>query len=119
VGEQAAPSGAIAISNAVLRIHKDGYGKGAVRARTYFLQDAILVELEEPFTRVEQTLIAAGREDQIRETRQIFQQAHRAEFIRAVEDSTGREVRAFLSQVHFSPELAVELFLLEPVEDEA
>ena len=112
-------SPAVAIANAIVQIHKEGYGKGATRARTRITNDVIVVELEDVLTRVEHTLVAAGREDQIRETRQIFQDAHRAAFVGAVEDITGRKVRAFLSQIHFSPDIAVEVFLLEPEEDEA
>ena len=112
-------SPAVAIANAIVQIHKEGYGKGATRARTRIAEDMIVVELEDVLTRVEQTLVAAGREDQIRETRQIFQHAHRDVFVGAVEDITGRKVRAFLSQIHFSPDIAVEVFFLEPEEGEA
>jgi uncharacterized protein YbcI len=114
VTEQTQRSPAVAIGNAVVQIHKDGYGKGATRVRTRMTDDMIVVELEEILTRAEQTLVAAGREDQIRETRQVFQDAQRDRFIGAVEEITGRKVRAFLSQVHFNPDLAVEVFLLEP-----
>jgi uncharacterized protein YbcI len=114
VPEQEQRSPAVAISNAVVQIHKEGYGKGATRARTRIVEDAVVVELEDVFTRVEHTLIAAGRQDQIRETRQIFQQSQRQVFISAVEEITGRKVRALFSQVHFDPDLALEVFLLEP-----
>ena len=107
----------VAISHAIVQIHKESYGKGATRARTKFVDDAIVVELDDIFTRVERTLLDAGRGEQIRETRQVFQEAHRDEFVNAVEELTERKVRAFLSQVHFNPDLALEVFLLEP-EDE-
>ena len=116
--EQAERSPAVAISNAVVQTYKQGYGKGATRARTRLLDDIVVVELDEVLTRAEQTLMAAGREEQIRETRQVFAEAHRDAFTHAVEEVTGRTVRAFLSQVHFEPELAVLVFLLEEPEDE-
>lgn len=112
--EQVERSPAVAIANAIVQVHKEGYGKGATRARTRMTDDMIVVELEDVLTRAEKTLVAAGREDQIRETRHVFQQAHRDRFVGAVEEITGRKVRAFMSQVHFDPELAVEIFLLEP-----
>ena len=114
VPEQAERSPAVAIANAVVRIHKEGYGKGATRARTRMVDDMIVVELEDILTPVEHTLLAAGREEQVRVTRQVFQQAHRDAFISAVEEICGRKVRAFLSQVHFNPDIAVEVFLMEP-----
>ena len=115
--EQAARSSPVAISNAIVQIYKDGYGKGPTRAHTRLLDDAVLVELRDILTRAEQTLNAAGHEDQVRETRQVFEQARRGEFIAAVEEIIGRDVRAFLSQIHFNPDLAVLIFLLESEED--
>ena len=67
--DQAERSPAVAISNAIVQIHKEGYGKGATRARTRMMEDTIVVELDDVLTRVEQTLVSAGREDQVRETR--------------------------------------------------
>jgi uncharacterized protein YbcI len=118
VTERVERSPAVAVANAIVQIHKEGYGKGATRARTRIMEDTIIVELDDVLTRVEHTLVAAGREEQIRETRQVFQEAHRGAFIGAVEEITGRKVRAFLSQIHFQPDVAVEVFLLEPEEDD-
>ena len=116
--DQAERSPAVAISNAIVQIHKEGYGKGATRARTRMMEDTIVVELDDVLTRVEQTLVSAGRQDQVRETRHVFQQAHRDVFVAAIERITGRRVRAFMSQIHFDPDVAVEIFLLEPEGDE-
>ena len=116
--EQAERSPAVAISNAIVQIYKEGYGKGATRARTRLLDDLVVVQLDDVLTRAERTLMAAGREEQIRETRQIFAQAHRDAFTHAVEEVTGRTVRAFMSQMHFGPDLAVLVFVLDEPEDE-
>jgi len=116
--DQAERSAPVAISNAIVQIHKEGYGKGATRARTRMMEDTIVVELDDVLTRVEQTLASAGRQDQVRETRQVFQQAHRDVFVAAVERITGRRVRAFMSQIHFDPDVAVEVFLLDPEREE-
>jgi hypothetical protein len=40
-------------------------------------------------------------------------------FIQIVEAATGRPVRAFFSQVHENPEIAIELFFLEPAAETA
>ena len=116
VTEQTARSSPVAISNAIVQIYKDGYGKGPTRAHTLVLDEVVLVELRDVLTRLEHTLSAAGREDQVRETRQVFERARHNDFIAAVEDVTGRKVRAFLSQIHFKPDLAVLIFLLETEE---
>ncbi len=117
--EQAERSPTVAISNAIVQIYKDGFGKGATRARTRMMDDVIVVELEDVLTRAEYTLIAAGREEQIRETRQVFEEANRDVFVQGVEEVTGRGVRACLTQVNFNPDLAVVVFLLEPEENGA
>jgi hypothetical protein len=38
----------------------------------------------------------------------------RSQFTAIVESALGRSVRAYLSQVHTDPDVAVEVFLLEP-----
>lgn len=40
--------------------------------------------------------------------------ATRAAFTAAVEEITGRKVIAFMSQVHFDPDMAAEIFVFEP-----
>jgi hypothetical protein len=40
----------------------------------------------------------------------------RDRFAGAVEELTGRKVVGFLSQVHVDPDLAVETFILEPLD---
>jgi uncharacterized protein YbcI len=49
----------------------------------------------------------------VRETRLLHQRAMRAEFVRPIEAITGRGVVAFVSAVHFDPDLAIETFILE------
>jgi uncharacterized protein YbcI len=117
VAQQAERSPAVAISNAVVQIYKEGYGKGATRARTRIMDGVIVVELEDVLTRVEHTLVAAGKEDEVRVTRHIFDQANQDSFVKAIEEITGRTVRAFLSQICFLPEIAIVVFLLEPEEN--
>ena len=39
-------------------------------------------------------------------------------FTKAVEEITGRRVIAFMSQIHFDPDMAAEIFVLEPDGDE-
>ena len=38
----------------------------------------------------------------------------RERFVAAVEEIVGRKVIAFMSQVHFDPDMAAEIFVLEP-----
>jgi uncharacterized protein YbcI len=102
------------ISNSMVGLHRRYYGRGPTRAKTYIHEDYVFCVLEDIFTTVEQTLIGAGELQRVRDTRLKFQDAMESEFRGAVEEHTGRKVRAFLSQTHVDPDLTVELFLLEP-----
>ena len=107
---------AMAIGNAISRLHRDHYGRGATTTRTIVQRNYAIAFLEDIYTPVERTLIDAGQEDAVKETRQVFQMAMRKRFSEAVEEITGRKVVAFMSQVHFAPDLAAEIFVLEPVQ---
>ncbi len=49
--------------------------------------------------------------------RRSFQLAMQDEFRRVVEEATGRTVIAYTSSIHVDPDLAVEVFVLEPLEE--
>ena len=107
-----------AISNAIVRIHARSYGRGPTKARTVMGEDYAMCILENIYTPAERTLIAAGKGAQVTEIRSSFQEVAGHEFVQAVEEVTGRRVRAFLSQVHHDPDVAIEVFLFQPVADE-
>jgi uncharacterized protein YbcI len=109
---------ALAISNAITRLHRDHYGRGATTTRTIMQRNYVVTFLDDIYTPVERTLIDAGKQEAVRETRHIFQEAMRESFCEAVEAATGRRVIAFMSQVSFDPDMAAEVFVLEPVEAE-
>ena len=113
------PTGALGealaeISNALVGLHKRFYGKGPVRAKTFLVDNTVLCLLEGGFTIVERTLIDIGRDEVVRDLRHNFQLAMQEQFTHVVEDRLGRRVVAYLSQVHTDPDVAVELFMLEP-----
>jgi uncharacterized protein YbcI len=110
---------ASAISTAIVKLHREHYGRGATIARTVIQRNYIITFLEDLFTPVERTLLDNGQHDAVRDTRQIFQQAMRPQFTEAVEEITGRKVTQFMSQVAFDPDMAAEIFVLEPLGDEA
>src|SRR3954452_21213496 len=89
----------------ITRLHRDHYGRGASTTRVVYQRDYLIVFLEDIYTPVERTLIDADRRAAVRETRREFQDAMREAFTAAVEQATGRRVIAFMSQVHFDPDL--------------
>ncbi|HZD87337.1 MAG TPA: DUF2294 domain-containing protein [Gaiellaceae bacterium] len=111
-------SGALAISNAITRLHREHYGRGPTSARTIVQRNYVVCFLDDIYTPVERTLIDAGRLDAVRRTRHEFQEAMAAAFTHAVETVTGRRVIAFMSEIHFDPDMAAEIFVLEPEGDD-
>jgi uncharacterized protein YbcI len=105
---------AAAISTGLVQLHRQYYGKGPTKAKTYFVNDTVLCMLEGGFTAVEQTLIRDGKTETVFEMRRGFQRAMEDTFRKVVEESTQRKVIAYMSQIHENPDLAVELFVLEP-----
>ena len=107
-----------AISNAFTKLQRDHYGRGPESVRTVVGYDHIICFLENTFMPVERTLIEAGETEAVRETRLAFQPAMEHRFVNTVEEITGRKVRAFLSEVSLTPDISVEVFVLEKGETE-
>jgi uncharacterized protein YbcI len=100
------------ISNELVRLQAEYYGKGPTRAKTYIVEDLVVVVLEESFTRAEKTLAERGERDAIEHIRRRFQQQMADAFTSVVEQATGRQVRAFLSETNIDQDVSVETFLL-------
>jgi uncharacterized protein YbcI len=103
-----------AISNAVVGLLHDYTGRGPTKVRTTITPDAILVTLRDSLTKAERTLAARGRSGEVLSMRRAFQDTMRVDLITAVEALTGRTVEAFLSDNLHDPDVAVEIFLLNP-----
>jgi uncharacterized protein YbcI len=102
------------ISTGLVQLHRQYYGKGPTKAKTYMVNDTVMCMLKGGFTTVERTLIDDGKHDQVHDIRRSFQATMKRQFTGLVEEATGRKVIAYMSQVHTNPDLACELFILEP-----
>ena len=102
-----------AISNALVGLKKEFYGKGPTAAKTYFNDNWVFVVLEGGLTRNEETLLEAGEEQLVRQVRLRFQEAMTTTICGAVEEILGRRVLTYHSQVMFGPARTVEMFLLD------
>ena len=107
------------ISNRLVQLHKDYYGKGPTKVKTYLQDDVVVVLLRGGFTRLEETLVEAGRGQVVVEQRSQFQQVMAERFKEVVAELTGREVIAFMSASHKAPEMMAEVFVLAPAADTA
>jgi uncharacterized protein YbcI len=102
-----------AVSNAVVQILSECYGRGPTKAKTYVVDEYCFVVMHDIFTTVERTLIDRGKEDLVRTARLTFQDALSDRFISAVEANLGSKVRSYHSQVIIDPPTGIEFFILE------
>jgi uncharacterized protein YbcI len=109
-----AGSARAALANAMVGLKKEHYGRGPTGAKAWILDDYVFVAMEGGLTRNEETLLADGKEDLIRNYRLAFQETMSETTMRAVEEITGRKVLTYHSQIVFHPTRAFEIFLLEP-----
>jgi uncharacterized protein YbcI len=108
------------ISNAMVGLKKDFYGKGPTKAKTFLNDNYVFCVMEGGLTRNEETLIERGHEALVREYRLRFQEAMADPTVEAVQRITGRIVTGYHSQIVFEPECAIEIFVLDrPVDDPA
>jgi uncharacterized protein YbcI len=107
---------ASAVGTAITRLHREHYGRGATVTRTLYERNYVISFLEDIYTPLEKTLLQAGRYEDVKRTRQLFQMAMQSAFTAEVEKITGRKVIQFMSQVAFDPDMAAEVFVLEPEE---
>jgi uncharacterized protein YbcI len=107
------------ISTDLVQLHSRYYGKGPTKAKTHMVDDTVVCLLRDGFTTVERTLLDTGEVESVYRMRRSFQQAMEGEFRRIVEEATGRKVIAYMSSINVDPDLAVELFVLEPTVETA
>jgi uncharacterized protein YbcI len=100
------------ISNAAVALHREHFGRGPGAAKTHVSDNVVLCVLTDVFTPVERTLIDAGQEARVRETRAIHHAATEETYKSRMEVVLGRPVEAHLSTIHVDPDVAVDIFVL-------
>jgi uncharacterized protein YbcI len=104
------------ITNAMVRLYKELFGRGPTKARTsYAGPDTLVATIENSLTPAERNMIGLGEHQRVREIRMFFQHASDTEFTGTVEEITGRKVRAFVSGMDTDKDVATEIFYLEQV----
>ena len=106
-----------AVTDVMVGLHERYHHRKPVTAKTMLLGgDLIACVLSGVYTDVEKTLIEIQSKTIVQETRNAFQNAMQDKFIRAVQELSGRNVLAFISNHHVGPDIEIELFLLAPDE---
>ena len=104
------------ISDGIVALLKEFYGRGPERTKTYVNEDIVVCLLRGGFTRVEQTLLEGGRGEAVIEQRMAFQEVMRDRFTAVIEHATGRPVVGFMSGNQQDPDMICEVFVLSPTD---
>jgi uncharacterized protein YbcI len=103
-----------AISTSVVAILREHYGRGPMKAKTYALDDIIVVVMRgSGFTPLEQTIMDSGNPNRVVDMRHEFQHMMHGRFTETIERLTDRKVLAFLSQAHVDPDITIEIFFID------
>ncbi len=103
-----------AISTSIVGILRDHYGRGPMKAKTYALDDIIVVVMRgSGFTPLEQTIMDSGDPERVVAMREDFQRVMKRRYSETIKRLTGRDVVAFLSQAHVEPDITIEIFFVD------
>lgn len=105
-----------AISDGMVALLKEFYGKGPTRAKSYYEDDLVVCVLRGGFSRVEQTLVDGGRGEAVIQQRMEFQELMRDRFEAVISEATGRRVIGFMSGNQQAPDIMCEVFVLAPTD---
>ena len=103
-----------AISTRIVAFLREHYGRGPMRAKTYALDDLIVVVMRgSGFTPLEKTIMDSGEPNRVVEMREDFQRVMATRYKDTIKELTGRNVVAFLSQAHVEPDITIEIFFVD------
>ena len=105
-----------AISDGLVALLKEYYGRGPTRAKSYYEDDLVVCVLRGGFTRVEQTLLEAGRGPAVIRQRMEFQDLMQERFEAVIESATSRRVIGYMSGNQQDPDIMCEVFILAPTD---
>ena len=105
-----------AISEGIVALLKEFYGRGPTRTKAYYADDLVVCLLRGGFSRVERTLLEGGRGSSVIRQRMEFQELMRQRFEGVIEHATGRRVIGFMSGNQQDPDIMCEVFILAPTD---
>jgi uncharacterized protein YbcI len=115
--DDARPSGGTllsAISNSISALRREHYGRGPLKAKTYILDDIIIVVMRDlGYSAIEKTMIENDEAERVIALREDFQRVMSRRYSAAIETLTGRTVVAFLNRAHLEPDLSMKVFIID------
>jgi uncharacterized protein YbcI len=110
-----APSPLLDISNSMVRLYKEAFGRGPTKARAHFSgPNTLTVLLENTLTVAERRLVAMGEHERVRTHRLFLQQSFEDLKRAEVERILSRRTIASISGIDPSHDVAAEVFTLAP-----
>ncbi len=101
------------ISNEFVTMQKEYWGLGPVQAKSYMMDDLLLIVMRGGMTRAERTMLGFGQHDLVRSFRQSFENEMTQNLTGKIEQLTGRKVLTYQSQILFEPDVVAELFVFD------
>jgi uncharacterized protein YbcI len=101
------------LSDEMVRAKKQFFGKGPEQAKSYLLDDLLIVVMRGGLTTAEQTMLRFGQQNMVRRFRQLFENEMTEVLTGLVEEATGRTVVNYQSQIMFDPDVIVEMFVFD------
>ena len=103
------------VSNAMVKLHKEQFGRGPTSARSDFAgADTLVCVLRDALLPAELKMAELGDQNRVRDSRNAFQAATEADFVSAVERIVNRKVVAFASGVDPNANTVFETFHFAP-----
>ena len=102
-----------AVTREVVRIHTASLGRGPRKSFSFHNGSVIVTVLHEVMSRAERNLAGSGDGDAVLALRRRFQGSMEKQLRESVEEVTGIEVVALMSDNHLDPDMAVEVFILD------
>ena len=104
------------INSGAVRILREYTGRGPTKARSVIDENSVTILFGDTLTAGERRLADSGKAESVLSMRHDFQMVMRDDLVKMVEDAIDRKVIAFMSANHIAPDMAVEVFVLEPAE---
>ena len=106
----------LAVSNAMVKLYKEMFGRGPTKARAQFAgPDLVVVLLENTLTAAERNLVALGQYERLHELRLIAHHALEGELRSMAEQTLGRRALSVMSALDVHRDVSAELLTLEPL----
>jgi uncharacterized protein YbcI len=106
------------LSDDMVRAKKQFFGKGPEQAKSYMVDDMLFIVMRGGLTRAEETMLRFEQQDMVRRFRQLFENEMTEVLTSLVEETTGRTVVNYQSQIMFDPDIIVEMFVFEQPRDD-